>query len=589
MAMARVKFLVFALAVLGLWAAHLYLLSPALGTSALELARDRAALLPHAVTLQVQERRFDLQRAALSIAATPQALAVLHPVRGKVEAPTPEKLADFRALVAAALPEELRQAGVLVLVNDSGSVASRGAEALDVAGLDLGALTQAGADGVARDVAGEAHAFHSLPVMVEGKQVGTVVVGAPLVSAQLLERAVAQSGAAALGLWRDGKVLHAAGPQKDALVASAEKIGAGHPEVVIRGEVSALGPLKLPVLTAKDNFGGQSAQWLGGRHPLPATPFEVLTLSSAGPVLLTLADYQRLAIFAFLGLLGLSAVFVLVIGAGRAAPGKEAVPRAVAAAKNAAPAAVAAAAPAPVDEADGASSDPSGLPDLPPVPEASPDDFPFGQPAADPQPEAAPEPYDAPPPFAQGLFENAQPMASNASPAEDDESPTGAHPPPPPVDYSQDADATAAYPSSVDPFAMAAGQGQAYGEDDHNDNPEATRVAAIPAELLQQSAQSSEPTSAPAMRAHSFAPPPVAAPVQAAGSDDGHFLEVFQAFVQTREQCGEAADGLTFDKFAQKLRKNREQLVTKYQCRTVRFQVYVKEGKAALKATPVKD
>ncbi len=38
-----------------------------------------------------------------------------------------------------------------------------------------------------------------------------------------------------------------------------------------------------------------------------------------------------------------------------------------------------------------------------------------------------------------------------------------------------------------------------------------------------------------------------------------------------------------------KLRKNKEQLVTKYNCKTVRFQVYVKEGKAALKATPVKD
>ncbi|HZA15077.1 MAG TPA: MXAN_5187 C-terminal domain-containing protein [Myxococcaceae bacterium] len=29
--------------------------------------------------------------------------------------------------------------------------------------------------------------------------------------------------------------------------------------------------------------------------------------------------------------------------------------------------------------------------------------------------------------------------------------------------------------------------------------------------------------------------------------------------------------------------------MSRYNCRTVRFQVYVKEGKAALKATPVKD
>ena len=39
----------------------------------------------------------------------------------------------------------------------------------------------------------------------------------------------------------------------------------------------------------------------------------------------------------------------------------------------------------------------------------------------------------------------------------------------------------------------------------------------------------------------------------------------------------------------EQLRKNKEQLVAKYNCRTVKFQVYVKDGKAALKATPVKD
>ena len=40
--------------------------------------------------------------------------------------------------------------------------------------------------------------------------------------------------------------------------------------------------------------------------------------------------------------------------------------------------------------------------------------------------------------------------------------------------------------------------------------------------------------------------------------------------------------------------KNKEQgeeatLVAKHNCRTVRFSVYVKDGKAALKATPVRD
>jgi hypothetical protein len=55
-----------------------------------------------------------------------------------------------------------------------------------------------------------------------------------------------------------------------------------------------------------------------------------------------------------------------------------------------------------------------------------------------------------------------------------------------------------------------------------------------------------------------------------------------------RTECGEPAEGLTYDKFRVKLERNRDQLVQKYGCRSVRFQVYVKEGRAALKATPVR-
>jgi hypothetical protein len=43
------------------------------------------------------------------------------------------------------------------------------------------------------------------------------------------------------------------------------------------------------------------------------------------------------------------------------------------------------------------------------------------------------------------------------------------------------------------------------------------------------------------------------------------------------------------DKFTAKLQSNREQLVSKHGCRTARFTVYVKDGKAAIRAVPVKD
>jgi hypothetical protein len=79
-----------------------------------------------------------------------------------------------------------------------------------------------------------------------------------------------------------------------------------------------------------------------------------------------------------------------------------------------------------------------------------------------------------------------------------------------------------------------------------------------------------------------------AAPEAPVGGDEDHWRQVFDDFLRVRRECGEAAEGLTFERFSAKLEKNRDQLIAKYACKTVRFQVYVKEGKAALKATPVR-
>ncbi|HSQ67372.1 MAG TPA: MXAN_5187 C-terminal domain-containing protein, partial [Polyangiaceae bacterium] len=43
------------------------------------------------------------------------------------------------------------------------------------------------------------------------------------------------------------------------------------------------------------------------------------------------------------------------------------------------------------------------------------------------------------------------------------------------------------------------------------------------------------------------------------------------------------------DKFRQTLRKNRDALVQRHNCKRVKFTVYVKDGRASLKATPIKD
>ena len=80
--------------------------------------------------------------------------------------------------------------------------------------------------------------------------------------------------------------------------------------------------------------------------------------------------------------------------------------------------------------------------------------------------------------------------------------------------------------------------------------------------------------------------------IERSGTDDSdeerEFRKVFDNFSELKEQCGENTDSLTFDRFAGKLRKNRDALIAKHGCKSVKFQVYIKDGKAALKATPIK-
>jgi hypothetical protein len=221
-----------------------------------------------------------------------------------------------------------------------------------------------------------------------------------------------------------------------------------------------------------------------------------------------------------------------------------------------------------------------------------------------------PAPVAAPPPPAPMPAPAPAPSARGSTPSQ------VSRPPPPLMDDEEVGGRTVAYPAfkpgmvaqpaplsapppppapsapPMDPFALATAQlsdDEAHQNEDFN--PDATRVAAVPQELIKAARTGTgNTTERPAMKPSLAAMPKVqsVAPV-AVSEEDKHFQDVFRDFVSTREKCGEPADGLTFDKFKAKLLKNKEQLVQKYNCRTVRFQVYVKDGKAALKASPVKD
>jgi hypothetical protein len=64
---------------------------------------------------------------------------------------------------------------------------------------------------------------------------------------------------------------------------------------------------------------------------------------------------------------------------------------------------------------------------------------------------------------------------------------------------------------------------------------------------------------------------------------------VFNEFVSLKQQCGENTDGFTYEKFEQTLKKKNDELRNRHGAKRVKFSVYVKEGKAALKASPIMD
>jgi hypothetical protein len=158
-------------------------------------------------------------------------------------------------------------------------------------------------------------------------------------------------------------------------------------------------------------------------------------------------------------------------------------------------------------------------------------------------------------PSGPDLFPNLAPSAPSTPSTPS--APTPARPAGPPPRVAMPAPAVAAVSQPV----------PAIGEEEEDD---ATMVQRIPDELMAaaKSGESRAIESADEMM---------------------QWRQTFDEFVAMRQKCGEATTGLSFEKFQVQLRKNKEQLVKQYNCKRVKFTVYEKEGKAALKATPIKD
>lgn len=92
---------------------------------------------------------------------------------------------------------------------------------------------------------------------------------------------------------------------------------------------------------------------------------------------------------------------------------------------------------------------------------------------------------------------------------------------------------------------------------------------------------------APAPQAEVGLPPAPAAAAADAGNPE--WRRVFEDFLATKQQCGESTASLTYEKFEVTLRKNQQAIVDRHGATQVKFSVYVKDGKAALKASPVRE
>lgn len=639
--MNRLKFLLFAVAALGLWGYHL-VFSPAAALRLSEQGAGSVSAAAPSLALVLEAQRSELQAALLRAAGTPLAWNVGPKAPAKPEAPTADRYAQVRAAVMEGLGEANKSSLVLLLSNEQGSLLGQGPgePAAPAEGFDVASLSNAGGVGALSTYNGATYLFFSTPMLISDKNevrtAGTIALGVPLLpDSKRLEALAKDLKLVSLAVVASGKVVLAAGSNRALAETALKALKAGQVAAVISGSVRSVGPLALPL------FVEGAAQAMGARQVIAGTPFEVIAVASTREPLDALASFQLFGVGGLAGLFLLALVVTLLIKAG----GDE-------------------------DEEGGGMVVPPPLP-VPPVrkepeviapkpsepghagPEASPDDFhfppaptssmnvssPSATHATSPLPPPVPGNTGQNPVLTVGMTNAAPTFSPNGPtvpgfamppalgdppapsyppppvPSQPDEDPfaLGAPAPPPatrggtpssvrparptPIFEAQDEqERTVAYPAfkppppTADPFMMTT-PAQHSGMTNYDDSPDATRVAAVPQELIKAARGGTGNTGEkPALKVSPLPKVQSVPSVAPAGDpEERHFQDIFREFVSTREKCGEPADGLTFEKFKGKLLKNKEQLVAKYQCRSVRFQVYVKEGKAALKATPVKD
>jgi hypothetical protein len=586
--MIRFKFIVFAFLAMSAGVAHLWVLTPVLAERAVRHAVDAARPLSYAALARVEQQRAQAVQAAMVAAASPEVLAAF---REPARAPeiAPEQLAAVQKALSAL---ELSDALVGVLFGEAVTLFQNDTpvkrEALSV---DLKTLKEAGLGGVQAELYGKplivvTAAASPSPAPEGPDEWPFVVVGVPLVDSEALSRLAVGLGLRGASFAFSGKPIRAEerSPFLEAFRQGAQG-GDGVPGVLETGATSSLGGLQLPFLTHKDFLGGRAPIECVVKWPVPETRLDIVAVVSTRADMELLAAYQKLVLLGLAGLLLLSLVWMFwmdsedkvdarmaitgpislkPLGNGKSA--RAVTSETLAALLNKNQETVTRKAPLEGEAFDLVNSAPEE-----PLSSAAP----TGLRQADVESTHAYDPSFSPVTFSSAQTDLGQkPRTSNE-------------------------EALSAF-SFTENSRLAGQETLAYTPDPFGDemappeSPEHTRVATVPRELIHASAHGIEPDLVhPKKPLGALAPPVPAMALPAASTanadlEEAYYRSVFREFLALRDECGEPVDSVTYDRFAQKLRKYRDQLMQKPGVKSVRFQVYVKDGKAQVKASSVR-
>ncbi len=607
--MNRLKFVVYWIVVLTAFAFALRA-TPSLMPNVDESVRPLQGLVS-TISANVEAEKGRLDSAAAQLGSSGALLNALpKSADGKWQAMTAERFNQIRGEFVLGIPEAARSSAVVAVVAniDGGTIVAKGEAAPEAATeadlADLGPIASNASSASMASLSGRAYAFRTRPLLGvekgEVKAVGSLIVGIPAFAGASATAVSAQQQAQAtsVSILTAGAAVATAGDKATAERA-AKELKSKSAGVWTNGSVASFGPLSLPLWVEA------SPNTVAVRQDVPGTPYELIATGSVTAAVERVVGLQRTLLFGLLlSLLG-GALLLWLLNNGTPEPEPKnysLVPPPAFPTTNAVPqtpviAAPAVSAPAPAPAASWPTSPAHAEAMASGINLMAPFESPIPQPAS-----------LVPPDEEAAALATAGPFDSDG-----DSQPTVAYPAYKPVDTPMVPGANvqgsheAQQAGGVFGSAVEAADATALLGGEPADNPDTTRVAPVPAELMRAAREASEahgdasngfpnvgpsgfaarPSFPPFSTTSSSAKMPTAT---ASGSfnEEVHFEETYREFITTRERCGEPADGLTYERFRQKLVKSKEQLVAKHNAKGARFHVYVKDGKAALKASPIK-